>query len=212
MASDKNTFIAELVTAHTPRPPLPLPWRRAAAWYTVSLLLTALAMRTVQVFRPGLPGQLAAHPVFAVEVFAGLLTAGMAAYLVLLCAVPGERVPRRLLAAAAGLAALFLGALALSLTHLAPPSSAVGARAACHLEVLVYGLFTLAALGWMVRRSYLRFSHRYALLLGIGAGLVPAALMQLACMYDPLHALQFHYGPVIVLCVLGTLFGRMASR
>lgn len=212
MAQDKDKFIEQLSRTHKARRPLPLPGRRAAVWYGASLLFTFLVMRAVQVFRPGFPGQMVAHPVFTAEVFTGLLTAGIAAYLVFLRAVPGEEISRRLLVLFAGVAAVFVGTLALSFTRLAPPSSAVGVRAACHIEVLVYGLITLVALAWMMRRAYPRFSLRTAALLGVGAGLVPAALMQLACMYDPMHALDHHYGPVMILCVLGVLLSRMVSR
>jgi len=37
----------------------------------------------------------------------------------------------------------------------------------------------------------------------LSAGLISALTMQLACMYDPWHALLFHYGPALVLAFLG---------
>ena len=53
----------------------------------------------------------------------------------------------------------------------------------------------MAAGWWLMRRLYpLRPLHSAAAL-GIAAGLAPGLYMQLACMYDPGHALLFHYLP-----------------
>jgi hypothetical protein len=42
-------------------------------------------------------------------------------------------------------------------------------------------------------------------MLGFSAGLISALIMQLACMYDPLHGLLFHFIPALLLGALGWL-------
>jgi uncharacterized membrane protein YdbT with pleckstrin-like domain len=42
---------------------------------------------------------------------------------------------------------------------------------------------------------------------GAAAAAIPAILMQLACMYDPLHALSYHLTPVLMVAALGALAG-----
>ncbi len=209
---DKQAFIKDLAANHRRRRPLMLPSRRAMLWFSLALVLSAILMHSVQVLRPGVAGQLMHHPFFLLEVVAALLFAGMGAYVVMVCATPGERLLRGTRMVLTLLAVLFVVGLSAGFSHLAPESSAVGARHACWVEVIIYGALCLLAFLVMIRRGYVRYSWRLGLLYGLVAGLVPAALMQLACMYDPLHGLIFHYLPTVMLVPMGLVAMRLVRR
>ena len=103
---------------------------------------------------------------------------------------------------------VFAASLILGWLETPAETSAAGARSACWLEVLLYGAVGLIALLLMARRAMPRFSPVAACVFGAVAGLVPAALMELACMYHPHHGLLCHYGPVLLLGVLGLLLAK----
>ena len=103
---------------------------------------------------------------------------------------------------------MLAGSLVFDALNVPAEASAAGARHACWLEVLLYGGLALIALLLMARRAMLRFSPLAACVFGLVAGLVPAALMQLACMYHPYHGLVCHFGPVLILVVLSLLLTK----
>ena len=214
MATERQQFIGNLVAGHRPRRALMLPGRRALVWLAASTLLTVVLMLCVQVFRPGVLSQLKSYPLLLVEVLSALLIVPFAACICFTRAVPGSRAPRSVVMAFWFLAVTLSVGLALSCAHtdLTPPSSAAGARHWCWLEVLVYGGLSLGLFLVMARRGYLRFSSTSGTLAGLMGGLLPAALMQLACMYDPSHGLVFHYAPVIVLACTGLLGLHLLRR
>lgn len=209
---DKQAFIKDLAANHRSRRPLMLPLRRALLWYVIALCVSALLMHSVQVYRPGFLGQLMHHPFFLLEIVSALLIAPLAAYLALANAVPGERVSRKASLGLVLLSLLFVISFSAGFTHLAPETSPVGARHACWMEVVVYGTLCLLLFGIIIGRGWVRFSWKLGFLYGILAGLVPAALMQLACMYNPMHALVFHYLPTVLLIPLGLVLMRAIRR
>jgi len=209
---DKQAFIEDLAGSHRRRRPLlPAPLR-ALLWFVLAFAVSAGLMHHVQVFRPGFAGQLVHHPFFLLEVLGALLLAAAGAYLAMARAVPGEPISGKILAAFWLLAAVFLLGFGAGFTHFAPETSPVGARHACWLEVLVYGGVCLLAFTILIRRGFVRFSWKTGMLYGLMAGLVPAALMQLACMYDPMHALIFHYLPAVILIPVGLAVMRLIQK
>jgi len=211
-AKDRQAFRKGLVESHRRRRPLLLPYKRALLWFAAAFVISVGAMRYVQVFRPGFAEQLAQHPFFLIEVASSLLFAPLGAYVALARATPGERIPRWAITGLWILAALLVIGLAAGFTSLAPESSTVGARHACWLEVLVYGSICLLLFAGMVLRGLVRFSWCRGVLFGLIAGLVPASLMQLACMYSPPHGLMFHYLPVVLLVPAGLVVMRLFHR
>lgn len=209
---DREVFRKGLVESHRSRRPLMLPSRRAILWFAVALAISVAAMRFVQVFRPGFVDQLAQHPFFLIEVVSALLFAPLGSYVALARATPGERIPRSAIIGLWVLTALMAIGLGAGFTTLAPESSTVGARHACWLEVLVYGAICLLLFAGMVRRGRVRFSWSPGILYGLIAGLVPASLMQLACMYSPSHGLLFHYLPTLLLIAVGLVAMRLFHR
>jgi hypothetical protein len=212
VARRKEALIAELVGGHDARPALPLPNRRALIWFVGSLASSVVSALVVQAFRPGFLEQLLQHPVLAVEILSALLLAGLGGYTALLLTIPGERVPRPAWVTALVLAVVLATTLALGFTNLAPASSTVGARHFCFLEVFVYGGGALGLLLYMLRKGFPRMTLARRAALGLSAGLPPAAVMQIACMYDPAHGLMFHYGPVLVLAAMGLALSFVLRR
>ena len=49
-------------------------------------------------------------------------------------------------------------------------------------------------------------------MMGFAAGLIPAYLMQLACMHAPAHNIYFHLAPVVGTAVIGALLGTWLLR
>lgn len=209
---DKQAFIKELATEQRRRRPLMRPSARAMLWFMAVFIVSAVWMHSVQVFRPGFAGQLVHHPFFMIEIASALLFSAAAAYVLFTRSTPGERTSRGMKAGLWILAVLFVIGFAAGFSPLAPETSTVGARHECWLEVVKYGAFGLGLFIVMIRRGFIRFSWKRGVLYGLIAGLVPAALMQLACMFNPMHALIFHYLPVVVLVPVGLLAMRIIQR
>jgi hypothetical protein len=80
------------------------------------------------------------------------------------------------------------------------------------LEVLLYGLPSLAVGLLLLRRLAPLERWSAGLLMGAAAGAMPGLLMQLGCMYVPAHILSHHLGPVVGLALLGALGGPLVLR
>lgn len=209
---DKQSFIKDLASNTRSRRPLMLPSQRAMLWFVAACVISALWMRSVQAFRPGFIGQLIHHPLFLIEIVSAFLLSASGAYLLMARSTPGQKVPRSVRAGLWILAVLFVAGFASSFTHWAPEATMEGKRHECWHEVVTYGGVCLLILVLLIRRGWVRYSWKLGLLYGLIAGLIPAALMQLACMYVPAHALRNHYLPVIFLIPLGLVAMRLVRR
>ena len=204
MANRKESFIKGLSELCKPVRPLPRPSVRGAVWSVVALVVAVGLTWMVQPFRPGFMEQLATHPVFVAEVVSGLLLVPLTAYALLVLSVPGGRVPVSVIVLLSFLATVFLFCQPLAFAGLAPESTMVGKRAACWLEVIIYGTILLALIHWFLRKAMPRFGWRGRIATGLCAGLLPAVLMEIACLYEPHHQVHYHYLPMLVpvLCAL----------
>jgi hypothetical protein len=147
-----------------------------------------------------------------IEIAAALALTLLGAYAAFVRAVPGERVPRWAVTALWISGILFGAGLAAEFTHLAPEGSTIGYRAHCWSEIPIYGAAGMLVFILMVRRGVVRFSWLHGLGYGI-AGLVPGTLMQLACMYEPVHNMLYHFLPALPVIAIGlVLMKRLANR
>jgi hypothetical protein len=82
-----------------------------------------------------------------------------------------------------------------------------GKREHCFWQAMLFGLPSFALLlGYA--RSLVPFAPRLtAALAGAAAAAIPGALMQFACLYDPLHTLIYHLSPIALAAALGGLIG-----
>jgi hypothetical protein len=76
----------------------------------------------------------------------------------------------------------------------AHPVLYLGHRDHCFAQAQLVALVNLVALLWFARRLLVLRPRLTGMLAGATAAAVPAAIMQFACMYDPVHILSFHLG------------------
>lgn len=180
---------------------------RALGWFTFLCVFNILAFLAYQNFRPGFSSQLLTHPRFLVEIISASALTLLILYGILSDIVPGKSLSPVIKGVGVFLLLTLVYSLYLSFYNPTPEVSIVGARAFCLEEVVMYGLLGLFSCFYFVRKSDYPFTRRSYLLIGMGTTLIPAVLMQLACMYSPKHALLIHYGPILV----GLIFGFFLS-
>ena len=166
--------------------------------FSVGLLTWAL-----QEYRPHFQTQVFEFTRFKLEVLSGILVSFLALYLAFKKLIPGETISSPLRLSSQVITVAFLCALIISFFLISPESSSEGARAFCDIEILIYGGGWLFGLVFMSRKGLLKTGEWENYLYGFSAGMVPAIIMQVACMYDPWHALIFHFGPVLILTFSG---------
>ena len=84
-------------------------------------------------------------------------------------------------------------------------------RAHCFLEGLAIAPLPSGVGLYMIRRRSLRAGPIGCGLIGLAGGGLPALAMQLACLYDPSHALRFHFTPMLVAAGVLGLLGALRS-
>ena len=162
-------------------------------------------------FRPGAVEALLV-PRFGLETALGLGSIALAGLAALSLGIPGLASRRTRIGIALTSLGLWLGVFALALLEPALEPTMAGKREGCEHQTLLFGLPPLL-LGLALLRSLAPLDRaRTGALLGAAAGAIPAALMQLACMYDPTHALTHHVAPVLGVVALGALLGPIALR
>ncbi|MEQ8659553.1 MAG: NrsF family protein [Gammaproteobacteria bacterium] len=205
-------LIASLVENLAPvrrRVPVLLP---TLTWLVLASAFIGACYAVVQPFRPGVLTDLAGAPGFAFETLLGLLAAAALFAAALALAVPALGSPWRRLAPALALGAAWLALQLWSLVEPTLTPTMLGKRAGCVWEVLIVGLPPLGAGLVLARRRWPLHGAASGLVCGLAAGLLAAAVMQLACMYVPLHNLLFHALPGLALGVLGALIGGRLLR
>lgn len=95
-------------------------------------------------------------------------------------------------------------------------ASMLGKREHCAWEAYLYSVPPLLVLVGLQRRRFVLEPVRAVFHAAIAAGLLPALMMQLACMYEPAHILKFHVLPVAILAGVSVVvtwsFARRAAR
>ncbi|NCN42446.1 DUF1109 family protein [bacterium] len=182
-----------------------LPSWRSAAWFSVAFLLNAVLMYFAQAYRPGFFQQLLEFPRFLTEILSAFFLSGFLIFWFFSNLVPGNKLRPALFIFGVVSALIFLVTLVLGFQMASPPKSPLGARPFCVEEVFVYGLLGIVSFLFILRKTHYKISIKNYVLLGVGAGLLPATLMQVACLYSPLHGLLLHYGPILVLVPLALL-------
>ncbi len=180
-------------------------WPAASAgWLLASLAFVIATSLALGPYRPGFAAQLLAHPQFLLEMIVGTLALATFAAVALAGALPGRdnRWVRR------GAWMLLSVWLAFFLIGPAAPSlepSMLGKREHCALEAYLYSVPPLLALLYLQRRRFVLHPYRAVIQAAVAAGLLPALAMQLACMYEPVHILQFHVLPVAILTTVAVI-------
>lgn len=212
MSAPHDDFIDGLVGELKPKPKWLRPISVGLIWWLASWVFVFGAILTRAPLRPGFDGQLVESLRLALEVGIGLGLGAAGISAALRLAVPDPTPLGQRLVIPAVLLASWLGLLAYGLSDPALAPSMLGKREGCWIEALLYGLPPLA-LGLALLRRLAPLSRApVGALLGLTAGSLPGILMQLACMYDPWHALTHHVGPMIPLALLGAVLGPRILR
>ena len=139
---------------------------------------------------------------FQFEIASGVAALVVCAVAAFRSAVPGA-LSRPLFGAAVALLLLWLGNYLVGLGSPALEPAMLGKRHFCIWETLLYGVPPALVAFAITRHLYpLRMKSSWAAL-ALVAGLLPALYMQIACMYSPLHTLQFHILPGAAVALLG---------
>jgi len=184
----------------------------ALAWLLFLAVTVVASINLTGPLRPGAYNDAVSVPLFSLELILGVLTISVAAWAALRSAIPGT--PRR---GAAYLAvALFVAWFTLYGVGFVSPAldtGMLGKRDHCVFESLILGIPAMG-LGWsMLQRLYPLRPLQTAAALGLAAGLAPGLYMQLGCMYDPGHALAFHYAPgVAAAAIFAGLYSFVRGR
>jgi hypothetical protein len=182
--------------------------RTALRMWLIGWLATLALVLGVGTMRPGAGAQLAHSPQLALEMLIGV-AAGIALTLAAVSfAVPGSR--KRFVGLGALALVAWIALLLIGLVVPAVPPSLVGQRSACYLQVILFALPMLAIGIRVLRSGYVVNGALGGAVLGLASGALPALAMQFACLYEPLHGLVFHLGPVLLTGALGALLGYFA--
>lgn len=210
--ANRDALIRELARDLRPAPRLRDPRLLALLWFVGSWTFVTAVTWAVAPFRPGFVDQLLDSPRFALETLFGLGAGGLAIALFFSLGVPGQGAPRRRVGVALGVLVLWSLAYVYGLVDPALTPSMVGKRPWCVFEVLIYGFPILLAALFGLRVLAPLGRTGAGLVAGAAAGAVPGLIMQVACMYDPAHILEFHIAPIAVLAGIGALLGRLTLR
>jgi len=203
LARDKNKFIGNLVADLKPVRPLPSPGVRTGLWYALVVTATVMITYGVQEFRPNFWEQLTRFPRLDFELVTGAAWVLVLFYSIFVSNIPGEKISPAVKTLNIVLSSLFAGSVITGFFMESPEASRLGSRSLCDVEVLIYGGGALAGFLFLLQRGIIVSDRWDRWRVGWAAGLVSALTMQLACMYDPLHGLLFHFGPAFILALLG---------
>lgn len=208
-----DDLICELATDLEPVRPVKGITARSLFWLLATATFALLAIHWYGPIRPGAMQQLQNHPRFLLEIVFGGATIIMLSLAGFRAAIPGAY-SSRLATIAQAMLVLWLVGYAVGVLSPALEPSMLGKRDHCVFETFLYGL-PPALLGMILcARLYPLDPVATATRIGLAAGLVPALYMQIACMYDPVHALTLHMLPGILVgvCCAGISWLRVRRK
>lgn len=186
--------------------------RSALAWWLPAMIVTSAVMALIQPFRPGFVEQLVSSPRFAFESILGFVVCAGIARVAFALGIPDVRSPWRRARGPLILLTIWLGLFGFALIAPVFAPSMAGKRPLCNFEVLLYAApLTVAGL-IVIRRMLPLNAATTGAWMGFAAGLIPAYLMQLACMHEPWHNIAFHLLPTVGTALLGALLGYWLLR
>lgn len=176
-------------------------------WGAISLPWVLLPLLGHGGLRPDAGRALLSAGLPAWETIAGILAAAALSSAGLELGVPGARSARLSVPLPLVLTGVWIGLLLVGEPVIGEGPMPLGKRPHCFIESL--GLATLPlALGLVAHSRRATRGHALAgSLMGGASACLPGLAMQLACMYDPAHALQYHLTPILPAAALGALLG-----
>lgn len=206
MTDSREEFIDELTQDLTAVKPVNTVVS-AVYWLTAAFFISLIILLIASPLREGALGQLFSSAHFFIESFIGVIAISMLIYSGFEMAIPSDksyfqRVRWSLLAMLVWISFYVLG---LIMPALVP--SVMGKREFCYVETFIFALPALAIGLYWASKQWPAHPIITGGVIGIAAGSVPALLMQFACMYDPIHILQYHILPGLSVGLLGAIIG-----
>ena len=161
----------------------------------VAIICTSLIMSFIQEFRADWWQQLQDSPRFLLETLLGFIAIFILCFGVLTSSIPGHT--KRISYIGLGLLCCWL-LIILSgfITPVLEPSMS-GKRDSCQIEVILYSLPMIVVMTSILNRRYVINTYSTSLQTVLFCTMIPAYLMQIACMYEIHHALLHHLLPAI---------------
>lgn len=183
-----------------------------ALWLGIAWAFVCLVTFATGDLRPGVIEQLRQSPRFLVECVLGLVV-GIAVFRnAILLSLPGVMSWKRAAIVTVGLLGVWVGVYVYGLANPALEPSMLGKRPHCFVETFAFSSVPLVLGYWLVSRRTPIARGWTGALIGAAAASLPATIMQIACMYDPKHILQFHLAPVAIVGIAGAIAGWLAFR
>lgn len=209
--SDPENIIRTLVDDLTPvkRPAFR---RNAMIWWALATLVTGGAMAVIAPFRSSVFDQLGSSSRFMLEALLGLIVCASVARAAFELGIPDIRSHYR--RARLELTLLSVWILLFMIALVAPifePSMA-GKREYCYLEAFLYSVPVTIA-GIIAVRNLMPLNRAITgASVGFAAGLIPAYLMQFACMHEAWHIVSHHIFPTVGAGLIGAVLGFFILR
>ncbi|NOX50507.1 MAG: DUF1109 domain-containing protein [Gammaproteobacteria bacterium] len=165
-------------------------------WIAMAIIIVTVAMLALGPIRPGAVDQLLNHPQFTLEMLFGVTSVACFTFSGFSQSIPGTQ-SRTITRWAWGMCALWVATIVLGFQFPWAEASMLGKREHCTVEAYFYFVPTVVMALWLQQRRFPLYATRAAISAGMAAGLIPAIGMQLACMYEPGHILEFHVAPLV---------------
>lgn len=202
MSRDTDKLIASLSTGLKPvKSQLPVNLI-ALLWLASSAAFVMTITHLFGPIRPNALTQLSTEPRFLLETLLGVVAISYTAVVAFRSAVPGAA-SKRSIVFAVGLMVLWLANYGVGLVDPALQPSMLGKRDHCVFETLLFAIPPACLAFLLTRRLYPLKPVSSALLFSLVAGMLPALYMQVACMYAPLHIIQMHIIPGLLVMLGG---------
>jgi hypothetical protein len=185
---------------------------RALIWLAIATLYSTIVIFVTGPVREGSLQNMIDYPLFALESLIASAAVVALTVATLRLAIPSSRHPLLRVAPALTLSILWIAFYVIGLWEPIHPVSMLGKREHCIWQGLFFSFPTMALLLYYVRGLMPLWPRLTGALAGAAAGAIPAALMQIACMYVPGHILTHHIGPIFALAGIGAIVGPLALR
>lgn len=209
MNESRKTLIADLAGDLKPVSRAGKTGRWLVGWLTVAFVYTAAVTLATGPMREGGFAALVTEPAYGLEIAVALTAVILLGWAALRTAIPAEPSRSSLLLPLVALSSWVLLLVVGFSTEPALATSMLGKREHCFMQSILFSVPSYVLLLLAARRLLPLQPRVTGALAGAAAAALPAAMMQLACMYEPEHALVYHVSAIPVLASVGALVGPM---
>lgn len=154
--------------------------------------------------RANVTAQMLSQPMYMIELATGLAAICVLFWAAMCHAMPGYPA-RQATRIGMALAILWVGSILWGFLEPAGTHSMLGKRHHCMWEVFLISTPPILSGVILQIRRYALQPVQAAWVAGLAAGLIPAWIMQVACMHEPEHALRLHIAPALAMGILAAL-------